>query len=100
MRHKSELEAWCDAHGWRMVIHNEGHHWQFRSRSQQVDWWPSSAKLVINEKWNDQHLCGDVPSVIEKLAPLSGESEEFAQDFGGAMDRLRQLVEREKARKR
>jgi hypothetical protein len=46
------VEERCRALGVAVTIHNHGHHWQFRLPSGKlVEWWPSSAKLVVGQRW-------------------------------------------------
>jgi hypothetical protein len=43
--------------GW-LNITNEGHHWKIVFPGKQsIQWWPSSAKLVVNEKWEEGIHC-------------------------------------------
>ena len=30
---------------------NEGEHWQVKANDKAYDWWPRTAKLVINQNW-------------------------------------------------
>ncbi len=34
-----------------LTIHNDGHHWQMKRGADYWEWWPSTAKLVVNKKW-------------------------------------------------
>ena len=51
LANRSVLEEFCRDHEIKFVIKNEGHHWQFRRGKILVEWWPSSAKLVVNKRW-------------------------------------------------
>jgi len=52
LAHCEVLEQFCREHGIEFKITNEGHHWQFRKDATLVEWWPSSAKIVINKRWH------------------------------------------------
>ena len=47
-----ETSAWCDEHGVRLKVTNGGHHWRASKDGIAVEWWPSSAKVIINKKWS------------------------------------------------
>lgn len=52
-----ELEDWCKKYGIRLTITNKGHHWRASKGGIAVEWWPSSAKVIINKKWpHGQHV--------------------------------------------
>ena len=51
LANRSTLEEFCQDHEIALAIRNEGHHWQFRRGKILVEWWPSSAKLVVNKHW-------------------------------------------------
>jgi hypothetical protein len=62
-RYKFNLERSVDASGWCrengifLEIRNNGHRWTFRYKENTVDWYPSSAKLIINRDWeNGYHI--------------------------------------------
>ncbi len=46
------VEAWCQARGLRLRVNNGGHHWIIDRPGWRAEWWPSSAKLVIQQKWD------------------------------------------------
>lgn len=47
-----DLQGWCERAGITLLIYNEGQHWHFTlPDQQQVEWWPSSAKCVLNKNW-------------------------------------------------
>ena len=49
----ANVEEWCREHGIVFRVSNKGHHWTFRRGRTVVEWWPSSAKLVVNKRWKD-----------------------------------------------
>jgi hypothetical protein len=48
---KEQADELCKRAGLTLEIKNDGHHWIFRKGAKVAEWWPSSAKLVINKKW-------------------------------------------------
>lgn len=46
------VEAWCAEWSVALAVKNEGHHWIFTHGESIAEWWPSSAKLVFNKRWN------------------------------------------------
>jgi len=53
LRNKQIVEQWCADNGVVIKINNQGHHWMFSQSKKIVEWWPSSAKLIINKQWNN-----------------------------------------------
>lgn len=51
-QHQQEVARWCMDHGVKLEIKNDRHHWMFRRDNRLVEWWPSSAKLVVDRKYN------------------------------------------------
>jgi len=52
LSNRAVLEQFCQDHGIEFKISNEGHHWRFSRGKIEVEWWPSSAKLVVNKRWH------------------------------------------------
>lgn len=53
LANRDTVEGWCKGHGISIQIKNEGNHWIFTKDKKKVEWWPSSAKLVINKDWKN-----------------------------------------------
>lgn len=70
---EAELRAWCDANGWTFNKHNYGTHWAFRHGDIQADWWPNTAKLVIDKRWDRGIHCHDYQQVITFLKRETGD---------------------------
>ena len=52
----AEAQAWAARHGFTLRVLNDGHHWLFQKPGLVAEWWPSSAKLVLNRDYlHDQH---------------------------------------------
>lgn len=46
------MREWCSKRGVKLSITNNGMHWQFQCpEGVLIEWWPSSAKLVIDKRW-------------------------------------------------
>jgi hypothetical protein len=50
-RSREIVEEWCEKHGITLTVTNGSHHWKFEKGKKIAEWWPSSAKLVINKRW-------------------------------------------------
>jgi hypothetical protein len=61
------LNAWATMNGYRVRVHGEGQHWCVERDGFTAEWWPSSAKLVINKGWQGGIHCHDVGQVIEEI---------------------------------
>ena len=58
---------WCQQRGLAWRITNAGHHWQIRGGKLFVEWWPSSAKLVFNKRYDKGIHVHDVDQLIDQL---------------------------------
>jgi hypothetical protein len=61
------VRRWCEKRGWTLRITNEGHHWQLTDGRFLAEWWPSSAKLVIDKCWHDGIHCHDYKQVLKVI---------------------------------
>jgi hypothetical protein len=53
----NQAQAWAAQYGFTLRIHNEGHHWMWQKGAFVAEWWPSSAKLVLNRVYErDFHV--------------------------------------------
>lgn len=68
LRRQQEVRRWCHENGISLRITNDGHHWQFIKTSFVAEWWPSSAKLVINKRWDDGVHCHDHCQAMKIIA--------------------------------
>ena len=50
---QDEAKKHCQEQGIELRVHNHGTHWQFiHLRSgKRVDWWPSTAKMILGQQW-------------------------------------------------
>jgi len=72
-RSKRMLRQWCEAHGLKLTITNDGHHFSVRSpaddyRTPWCQWWPRTAKLVFCMNYRHGIHVHDVCQVIEEMA--------------------------------
>ena len=65
---EGQLRVWCDEHGWHLTVHDGGGQFMMRRKKVLVEWWPSTAKLVINKNWRGGIHCHDYHKVIEQLS--------------------------------
>lgn len=52
LNHEAAIRAILAPHNIKLQINNHGHHWIFTRDGQKVEWWPSSAKMVMNQAWD------------------------------------------------
>jgi hypothetical protein len=67
-----KISEFCTQHGVIFKINNNGHHWHFEKQSKFVDWWPSTAKLVLNQNWKRGIHVHDYGQVIFQLTRYYG----------------------------
>jgi hypothetical protein len=77
---KNELTRWAWVNGFRAEIKNEGHHWILKNSPIRVEWWPSSAKLVINQEWDKGIHCHDYKKLINFLEKNNNSTKEEKQE--------------------
>lgn len=65
-----EVRRWCWDRGVTLSIRNSGHHWIFTAANMLAEWWPSSAKLVLNKQWKGGIHVHDWHQLIEELAVI------------------------------
>ena len=64
-----EAMVWAARNGFVLRMYNEGHHWIWQKGEFVAEWWPSSAKLVLNRCYDDSlhvHDWSGVLSVLQK----------------------------------
>jgi len=67
LRYEAQVREWCRGHAFALRISNEGHHWQLNEDKFLAEWWPSSAKLVINKQWNQGRHYHDYRQALEMI---------------------------------
>ncbi len=66
-KRKRHLSTWCQINGIKIEIKNDNHHWILTRGKNRAEWYPSSAKLVINQQWNKGIHCHDYQKLIDYL---------------------------------
>jgi len=57
LKREGDVRGWARKSGVTMKVHNRGHHWRFMKGSKFAEWWPSTAKLVIQGNYkNERHV--------------------------------------------
>ncbi len=69
---KEVVRQWCRDNLWSMEVNSDDHHWIFRKGKLFIEWWPSSAKLVKNHKYDKGMHCHDHLKLIEVLEKQNG----------------------------
>jgi hypothetical protein len=67
LQRESEVRRGCQSLGLTLQIKNDGHHWCFSRGAFLAEWWPSSAKLVINKQWENGIHCHDHQQVLREV---------------------------------
>jgi len=68
---QEKVVRWCEAHGLQLQITNDGHHWSFYCHGKQLaDWWPSSAKFIVNKQWDRSIHVHDWVQLCDQLHKL------------------------------
>lgn len=65
---RTEVERWCEEQGVGFEVKNGGHHWIFRRGDWIAEWWPSSAKLVVQRCYGDGMHVHDWKQAMRLLA--------------------------------
>ena len=65
--HLDAVKAWCDNHRVKLTVSNERHHWKFTIDGRVAEWWPSSAKLVLEKQYNRGIHCHDFRQLLDVL---------------------------------
>ncbi len=65
--HHHTVKMWCDNHRVRLDVSNEGHHWKFVIDGRVAEWWPSSAKLVLEKQYDKGIHCHDFRQLLYVL---------------------------------
>jgi hypothetical protein len=67
---QAAMSAWCTTRKIHLEIKNFGNHWIFTAGDWVCEWWPSSAKFVVNKKWRKGihvHDYEQVKSVLQGM---------------------------------
>ena len=72
LQYEMKVREWCQQNGFGLRITNEGHHWQVTRGEFLAEWWPSSAKLVIDKRWHGGIHCHDYKQALEIIQKAYG----------------------------
>jgi hypothetical protein len=64
---KGCVAAWARRNRVTLKITNHGHHWRFTKKDREAEWWPSSARLVRQRKYDHALRVHDYQQAIEVL---------------------------------
>lgn len=68
LQEKDKVKIWCTENSFTMEVKNNGDHWIFLNPNRKsIQWFPSSGKLVIGEKWKQGIHVYDTVQLIEIL---------------------------------
>jgi len=67
---------WSKKNGISFKIKNHGHHWIFTKGRWLAEWWPSSAKLVINRRYGNGTHVHDWEQAMKHMERELGRWEE------------------------
>jgi hypothetical protein len=69
-RQSQRLGNYCRSNGFKFRVLNEGQHFQIERGVMVLDWWPRTAKMVVNKKWKQAIHVHDTKQIISYLAFL------------------------------
>lgn len=61
------IRNFCENNNLVFRLLNNGQHWQVESDKKTIEWWPSTAKVVVNKNWKRGIHCHDYEQFIEIL---------------------------------
>lgn len=64
---EQEVSRWATQHGFTLRVLNGGHHWLLQKPGFVAEWWPSSAKLVLNRDYVHDRQAPHWPEVALAL---------------------------------
>jgi hypothetical protein len=69
-RLETEVKYDPNENGFKFRVLNEGQHFQIERGVMVLDWWPRTAKMVVNKKWQQAIHVHDTKQIISYLAFL------------------------------
>jgi len=68
VRNAPSLSEWCATYDIELSISNAGHHWKFKWKTHTIcQWWPSSAKFVYAQDYNNSLHVHDYQQVCKYI---------------------------------
>lgn len=68
IEYRPALERWCRARGVTLDVKAGEQHWILTHRDRRAEWWPSSGRLVFDQKWSKARKAHDVYKLQGELA--------------------------------
>lgn len=68
--HIDKYRNWCERNGVEFRLLNNGEHWQSKKNNTTYDWWPRSAKLIVNQKWKKGTHVHDYTQLIKFIGEI------------------------------
>jgi len=62
---QDQTRARLESIGWSLVLKDHGSHWIISRDKNIVEWWPSTAKAVVNKRWRNGVHVHDVNQLIQ-----------------------------------
>lgn len=74
LEHQDSAEAMAESRGLVLKILNDGHHWKITAPGFLAEWWPSSAKLIFNQRWHHGVHAHDFHQVFREIDNERGKA--------------------------
>ena len=65
--HEDKLREFARQNAFEFKVKNDGHHFILKKRKFIAEWWPATAKLVINKQWKKGIHCYDYKQLIKQV---------------------------------
>lgn len=69
---QEDMVQWCAERQIACAVKNNGHHWMFTGGDWVCDWWPSTAKFVVNKNFQQGvhvHDIIQVKGILQEMVP-------------------------------
>ncbi len=66
LKRRKRLEDWANKHGYTFKVMNQSH-WILTRKTKRCEWWPGTAKLVINQQFDRGIHAHDWLQVIDVI---------------------------------
>lgn len=70
--HLDKFRQWCLEFGCDFRYLNNGEHWKVKHGTTCFDWWPRSAKLIVNQQWKRGVHVHDYMQLIKFIEGYNG----------------------------
>lgn len=62
--HLPILKQYCEVQGWRIRVLNDGNLIEIMAGPHRYEWWPGTAKVIVNKKYERGIHCHDYQQLI------------------------------------